>query len=363
MSVYIIPIHGLLGSPEGPEDKAQYFPFDQFLIHVNNARVAETIQLDIASDGGYVDVAEKMIEVLRNTKKPIVSKNSGNVCSAASKIFTLAPKGSRFYDPSKGVFLIHNPWGAIEGDSDELAKASKELDDLNKSYAKWYANATGSDIGVIEAFMDENKPLTPEQVETLGFAEIVNATVNAVAKIKTNNTAMENKQVIEKMNGFEKMLKDIKALFRAKAIMIADVNGTEIEFPDLNDPAELAVGVKANVAGAPAVGEFVLPDGRTVVCVNGEVTEIKEPAADPMQALKDENADLKKQVETLTAENTANAQASADAVAKLEKLDTEFRAFKASYSKGNPGGGKPPASGGDGGEPTSRSLLKKRGEE
>jgi ATP-dependent protease ClpP protease subunit len=340
MPVYNIPIYGLLGSPENEEDKATYFQYTDLLIHINNARLFDTLNLDISSDGGFCDVADKMIDLIKGTGKIITSCNSGNVCSAASKIFTLAPKGQRFFHPEKGVFLIHNPWGTIEGDASELAQASKELKAIESEYAKWYAAATGSDESIIKAFMAENVPLTPDQVQQLGFAEIIQPEIKAVAKLKSNNNEMDNKEVIEKLNGFEKVLNRFVAMFKPKAVMIADATGKELEFPELTDPSEIAVGAKVNVGGSPAQGEFPQADGTVFVCAGGVLTEIR-PAANEMDALKQElataNAKLAEaEAKAVAAEAKANV-ASQEAI----KMAGEFKAFKAQFSDFNFKAAKP----------------------
>lgn len=361
MPVYQIPVHGLLGSPESPEDKATYFTFDAFLLHVNKAKAFDTIDLDIASDGGFCDVADKMITVLKATKKIITSHNSGNVCSAATKLFTLpVTKEQRFYDPAKGLFLIHNPWGKIEGDATELANASKELQSVEGEYAKWYAAATGADLTVIKAYMSENVPLTPDQVESLGFATVVKPTVNAVAKLKSTinfEDPMENKEVAEKLNGFDKLLQKIYAKLGIKAIMLSDANGKELEFPDLVDPAEVKVGVKVNEGGKPANGEYPQPDGTILVCKDGVLTEVKPKPADDAQALKAEIEKLKGELEKA---NTAKAQAetkAVDAIAAVKELDSNFKTFKAQFTDGKPADATPPAGGGK--KYTSKEDLEK----
>lgn len=331
MPVYNIPIYGLIGSPESPEDNATYFQFTDLLLHLNNSRAYDTLNLDISSDGGFCDVADRMIEAVKKTGKIITSCNSGNVCSAASKIFTLAPKGQRFFHPEKGMFLIHNPWGEVEGDASELAQASKELKKIENEYAAWYAAATGSDQTVIEAFMKENVPLTPDQIEQLGFAEIIQPTVKAVAKLKSNTNEMDNKEVIEKINGFEKALQKFMAMFKPKAIMIAGADGKELEFPELTDPSEIAVGVKVNEGGAPANGEYPQPDGSVYVCANGVLAEIK-PAADPMQEMMDENKALKEQLAAAQAKVVEAEAKATEAGNEAIKMAKEFKAFKAQFS-------------------------------
>lgn len=94
-----------------------------------------------------------------------------------------------------------------------------------------------------------------------------------------------------KKNPFVKCLKGIKVncakieynrtktglLWRPKNIMLADVNGTELEFPELDAPEEVQVGVKVNVNGQPATGEYQFPDGTVLVCKDGTVTNINYP--------------------------------------------------------------------------------------
>jgi ATP-dependent protease ClpP protease subunit len=358
MPVYSIPIHGLIGSPESPEDKQTYFQFSDLLLHINKAQAFDVIELDIASDGGYVDVADKMIEVLQSTKKPIISKNSGNVASAASKIFTLAPKGSRSFDPSKGVFLIHNPFGAIEGDASELALASKALQDTENNYAKWYANATGADITVIKAFMSENIPLTSEQIETLGFAVIVKPAINAVAKLKSNNHMSTLKEQEEKLTAFEKFIDKIMSKFHPKAIMIADANGKELEFPELTDPSEIKVGVKVSEDGKPANGEYPQADGSVFVCKDGVLAEIKPKAADDTQALKAENEKLKAEIEALKASKATTEASATEAIKAVTEVKAEFKKFKALFSNGKPDDANPPAGGAGDNTNTNRKPFK-----
>lgn len=333
MPVYNIPIHGLIGSQESKEDQNKYFSYSDLLMHLNAAMAFDTLNLDIASDGGYVDVCDKMIDAIKKTGKFITSCNSGNVASAASKLFTLAPKGSRFFHPERGVFLIHNPWVSdVEGDAAELSLIAKGLKSTESDYAKWYAAATGSDLTIIEAFMSENKPLTNEQIESLGFATIVQPVIKAVAKLTFKNNEMELKQVEEKLNGFEKTLQKVMAFFKIKALMIADANGKELEFPDLTDISEVAVGVKVMENGAPANGEYTQPDGTVLKCENGVLVEIVPMAGDDMEAVKKENEALKAELESLKAAKVTAEMQATESAKEVTTIKAEFVKFKAQFS-------------------------------
>jgi ATP-dependent Clp protease, protease subunit len=335
MAVYNIPIHGVIGSPEEGET-GKYFQYTDLLLHINNSKLFDTINLDIDSVGGYTDIADRMIEAIKATGKFITSCNSGNVCSAASKIFTIAPKGSRFFHPEKGEFLIHNPWVSIDGDANELVAASKELKAIENEYAAWYSAATGADEEIIKAFMAENIPLTPEQVESLGFATLITQPVlKAVAKIKSKNNEMDNKEVKEKLNKFDSILNRIMSFLKIKALMLTDANGNELEFPDIADISELAVGLKALLGGAAANGEYTMPDGSVVVCENGIVTEINPPAMpDPgMAELTAQNEALKAELETLKAANISAEAKVQEATKAVLEIKAEYNKFKNQFSK------------------------------
>ena len=134
LNQYVIPIHGIIGEPYHGNDKRQYFSFRDLLIHLNNSKSYDSIKLDISSDGGSVDEGKKMESAILAIGKPIFSENSGNVASAASRIFCLAPFENRSFNPDKGVFLIHNPWLEMAGDSKELANASEYLAEIEEDY-------------------------------------------------------------------------------------------------------------------------------------------------------------------------------------------------------------------------------------
>lgn len=64
-----------------------------------------------------------------------------------------------------------------------------------------------------------------------------------------------------------------------KDLMLSDVNGNELEFPELGDPTEVNKGAKVELNGKKATGEYMMPDGSVLVCKDGVVVEINYPDA------------------------------------------------------------------------------------
>lgn len=325
--MYVLPINGVIGEDVTTSD---------ILLHLNAAKDEPVIKLLIDSIGGDFDEGKKMIEALKNSGKSFVSENSGDVASMAVSFFLLG--STRTFDPVKGQFLIHNPWGEFKGDSDYLAEASKYLLGAEKELSKEYAAVTGTDENIIKEFMNIDKPLTPEQVTELNFAKAPESVeFKAVAKININNMSKQN----EEIGALKALVKGLSEKFdafkRVKCLMLNDSSGVELVFPDLEDGATPAVGDKATVDGSPADGEYVMPSAETYKFEGGELKEVvPEETGDDVEALKAENESLKQQLAEVSAKIEAEASAKAEIEAEvsaktkaLEDLNKEFDGIKA----------------------------------
>ncbi len=328
---YLLPIIGEIGVD---------FKYTDLLMHLNAAKDSSTIHIVIGSPGGYIDDGLKIRDALLNCGKIIKASNSGDVASIAVSIFLAAPKRLRTFDPSKGVFLIHNPLiqptdlTASTYTADDLVSMSKDLKGFENELAKQYVQATGSSIDILKAFMQENTPLTPDQISELGFATIEQPTFKAVALIHSKNNKMENKEVIEKFGKFETLLDKIHNKLFAKNIMLQDVNGVEIDFGDaVQTPEQIVVGVEAKVDGKPAEGEMTMADGSILTFKAGVLETITPPATDDLEALKSENEALKLQLsESVAAQNLLQKKVTT-VETDLTTARNDFKAFKAQFTK------------------------------
>jgi len=327
METYLLPVVGVIG-----ED----FRYTDLLLHLQMSAKYPCLKIVIDSPGGYIDEGDKMMQAIKATGKEIITQNSGDIMSKAVDIFLLATKENRFFNPEKGKFLIHNPWTEMEGEGDALIQAGKELKKLESETAQRYAEATGSDVNIISQFMAENIPLTVEQIEHLGFANIVRPQIKAVALFNYKKSKMDEKVFEEKMNAFEALMLKIgtaidKILPRAKSLVVSDVNGTELDFgAEITDPSQIQVGVSATVGGTPANGKYAMPDGSTLVFENGSLMEIM-PAGGDMEALKAENERLKAELEQMKASNTQLEASAKELQVNVNALAQQVTELKKAY--------------------------------
>ena len=366
--MYVINIHGIIGEKQSETDNTNYFTLGMLMSELIKAKDHNDLMLDVASNGGYHDIEIKMEALLLASKKTLHSRNSGNVISAASRMFMLAPFENRTIDLAKGQVIIHNPWTSdIEGDSEYLAAVSRELKDIQNDYVKLYSKQTGIDSTIIEAVMRENRALTREEVINLRIGNIQQANVIAFAKLKSNKKDMENEKIHVEFKSLGTKIENLIQLItkkKVKALMISSGDGIEFEFPEINDESEIAEGTKILQNGAPFTGTAIFNSGLTVVAENGVVMTVTV-ANDDATALKAEIEALKAElVETKAIKESVEARAIevektvTEVQAQLQLFKKEHGAIMAKFSDGAPQTGNTPTTTTTG--ETIRTAFKKK---
>jgi len=306
-----IDIKGIIG---------QDYTFKQFVTDFSAAK--DSIRLYIDSVGGSVDEGEQIAEFITKKQERFESvQNTGDVASIASNIFLALPYEKRFFNPSKGVALIHNPYinpkslKGFDTTAAGLSYLSSEMQASEDRMASEISRQTGLDIDVVRALMMINEPLTEEQLESINFAQIMR--FQAVAFLKTENI-MEKEDVQTMITeSHDTLWNRFIALFNRRtnfvAVMMTDANGAQIEFPDVPEGTTPQIGDTARMAdgGLPS-GEVVMASGETYVFEAGVLKEIRpvqeEPEMEDLQAriteLERTNAELTAQITKAETEKT-----------------------------------------------------------
>ena len=129
----------------------------QFRDDIKRLGETEPLHVHINSDGG--DIIEG-IEIY-NT----LMAHKGNVrvtigALAASMASVIAMAGDSIAIADNGFLMIHDPWTAIMGNSEELRKVADTMDKMKASIVKAYRQQTGMSAGEIEGLMSEETWLT-----------------------------------------------------------------------------------------------------------------------------------------------------------------------------------------------------------
>lgn len=236
------------------------------------------IELRINCRGGECMEGWAIYDKLRSTGKDITAIIEGKCASMASVLLLAAPKERRFaYQNS--YLLIHNPYIppytlADAYDSESLRKIASDLESETNRLVNLYVERTGSEEETLRNLMNEDKFIDMDQAKELGFISEIKLPLSAKLDqskwdhINTNH--MNKKKEVSVAQAFE--LLGIALGIKKKPepvnmeLSTADGGTLTVEREE-GDPQ---VGDSASPDG-----EHLMPDGTTIVVVDGVITEIK----------------------------------------------------------------------------------------
>lgn len=128
-------------------------------------KIGEDVEIYINSNGGYINVAVAVSEVLKYLQMSgsrIIIKNTGDVMSAATIIWLNC--NERIWDPNYN-FLIHNPYmEGISGDAEQLIEQAVELADVEEDIRELYCAISGKTPAEVEVMMEQERPMTVDEL-------------------------------------------------------------------------------------------------------------------------------------------------------------------------------------------------------
>lgn len=279
------------------------------------------IDIELHSCGGDVAEGYAIYDALRATGKEISATVVGRCASMATVILLAAPLERRKMYPHAKM-LIHSPYcPGIEGSVDIAALESLKagLEAERERMISIYVERCGVDRALIEEQMSKESWFGGEVAKQLGFiSEVIMPKSAKVSNNKfmkkTENQVTVSKSLLDRMLaklGYAK-IEDVPAV----ALELTTAGGDTLTVE--REEGDPQVGDSASPDG-----EHVMPDGKTIVVVDGVITEIRE-ADGGNEDNEARIAELERQVAELTANaKTEDEQKILDAVAKaggIEKL-------------------------------------------
>lgn len=286
------------------------------------------IDIRLHCDGGSVTEGWAIYDRLRATGKEITATAEGNCASMATIILMAAPKERRRAYENAHI-CVHNPWMCpwALGDAvtaDDLQKYANDLRSEQDRMVDLYVERCGCSREEIQALMDEDKYIDAERALSLGIVGEIAMPMSA-KKINPTNKIMNNEKSVEvKASVLDKIL----AKLGLKSL--EDFKDEELKGMDLNTADGNTIRVERE-DGEPQVGdvaspdgEWLMPDGTTIVVQEGVIAEIR-PKED---APEDEGRDEEKGDPDTTTElddRDEEEQRLRDRIAELEKENRELR--------------------------------------
>lgn len=283
----------------------------------------------IKSPGGNVYAAWKAIPELMKIGKPVEVSVEGEASSIASWLMVTGSTSVEATDPS--TFMIHEPFfpDGLDGalGVDDLGNAKTELEQIRMAMAEAYAKKSNKPVQFWLDIMAKKTRMTTKMARDYGLVD----------KIIQNEPRRIAAEFIEEFkHGLENEIENFMNIFRKKVVAEApkavDLKTKDGKTVMVQSEDGVLVGKPATVDGAPANGTYELEDGKKLVCAGGVVTEVQDaaPQETAEQKLARELANVKSQLDQLTAAKAAEEQAkvkaeeAAKAAAESERLNKEL---------------------------------------
>jgi ATP-dependent Clp protease protease subunit len=262
-------------------------------------------------------------------------------------------------------------YSTTHGTAEELRRASEEMQHIEDKLIDIYVDRTDADRDTIVELMHDGKFIGVDKAMEIGLISTIVEPISA-KRVDNNifNQTQENMATDEikvKRSLWEKVLSALglgESEAETEQVMDAnDANQVE-ETKPLNLTLETADGATLTVEredGEPQVGdkaspdgEHQMPDGKTIIVTDGEITEIREPETEETEpepdakdeeinALKAKIEELQKQLEDANAngksEDEKNVLAEVEkmgGLAQLKKMSSDYTPKKREDEKNTP---------------------------
>jgi ATP-dependent Clp protease protease subunit len=112
-------------------------------------RKKKELLLMICSDGGAIEPAFALIDVIKSSSIPVKTVGLGQIASAGLMIFLAGFRGRRVLTPNTSILSHQYSWGS-EGKHHELWAMTKEFGLVQERMLAHYKSTTGLDVDTIK---------------------------------------------------------------------------------------------------------------------------------------------------------------------------------------------------------------------
>jgi len=130
------------------------------------------ISFYINSPGGYVTSGLAIYDTMRFVRPDISTVCIGQAASMGSLLLAAGTPGKRFSLPNSRI-MVHQPSGGAQGQAADIEIQAQEILKLRARLNDIYAKHTGQSLDVIEAAMERDKFLSPEEAKSFGIIDEV----------------------------------------------------------------------------------------------------------------------------------------------------------------------------------------------
>lgn len=149
-------------------------PIVEWILHENyvSKKKRRELLLMVCSEGGSVETAFALIDVMRSSMIPIKTVGLGQIASAGLLIFLAGAPGRRILTPNTSILSHQFSWGS-DGKAHELFATIKEFELTHRRMLQHYRDCTGLDEETIKSKLlpPHDVWLTADEALKLGICD------------------------------------------------------------------------------------------------------------------------------------------------------------------------------------------------
>ncbi len=130
------------------------------------------VSIYINSPGGVVSSGLAIYDTMQYVRPRISTLCIGQAASMGSLLLAAGEKGKRFALPNARV-MLHQPSGGVQGQAADIEIQAREILKLRERLNEIYAKHTGQDLTTIEANVDRDTFMSPEEARKFGLIDEV----------------------------------------------------------------------------------------------------------------------------------------------------------------------------------------------
>ena len=142
------------------------------LLFLESENPTKDIAFYINSPGGVVTSGLAIYDTMQYIRPDVATVCIGQAASMGSLLLTAGAKGKRVSLPNSRI-MIHQPSGGAQGQATDIEIQAREILQLRQRLNEMYVKHTGQSLDVIQAAVERDKFMSPEEAKVFGLIDEV----------------------------------------------------------------------------------------------------------------------------------------------------------------------------------------------
>lgn len=140
------------------------------LLHLEAENPSKEISMYINSPGGVVTAGLSIYDTMQYIKPKVSTLCVGQAASMGSLLLTAGEKDMRFSLPNASI-MVHQPSGGYQGQATDIMIHAEFTQKLKRRLNEIYVNHTGQKYEVVEAALERDNFMSPEDAKDWGLID------------------------------------------------------------------------------------------------------------------------------------------------------------------------------------------------